>query len=138
MKKITPDYLDLPIGILLTGIITPVMLMLFLQDTVNALPYYEWCANFMYVAFTLAATEFVVRALFVRPNTKEHIDIKHLHLQIIVRSCMMGIVLIIIDWNAGLKDFDQAFRYMSLRLGITLLLLGALVMFITHRKMKAL
>jgi len=138
MRKLFPEYLDLSILLFMTGLITP-MLLLFLGGANSiTLPLFEWSANFMYIACTLAATEFVVRALFSRPNTQEHIDIKHLHLQMMVRIGMMGIVLMIINWNAGLETIEQAFRYFSLRLGFTLLMLGGLVMFITHRKMKAL
>lgn len=139
MKELFPRYLDLPLLLLLTGTITPVAIMILAADPAGyQLPIFDWVSNFWYIAFSLAATEAVVRNIFIRPLEKIHLDIKNQHLQFIVRNIMLGIILIACNWSPGLDDFNQALRYLTVRLGVTLLFLGALVLLVAHRRMKSL
>jgi hypothetical protein len=138
MKRLFPVYLDLPILFLVTGTISSIVIVLFLQDSSYQLPIYDWVANFWYIGCSLIATEAVVRHIFLRDSKKLHIEIKNHHLQVIVRNLMLGVILIVCDWAPDLESINQALRYLTVRLGITLLLLGALVMFAAHRRMVSL
>lgn len=138
MKNLFPSYLDLPILFVLTGTISPIAIVLFLQDPSYQLPIYDWIANFWYIGCSLIATEAVVRHIFLRDSEKLHINIKNHHLQVIVRNLMLGVILLVCDWAPEIETINQALRYLTIRLGITLFLLGALVMFVAHRRMVSL
>jgi hypothetical protein len=138
MKNLTPRYLDIPLLLLVIGAVHGVVAVITSQGKSSYLPIFDWSTNLWYIAFSLAATEAVVRNLFTRPAEHIHIDIKNHHLQFIVRHIMLGIILMSCEWAPDLNNFTKAFQYLTTRLGITLFLLGTLVMFVTHRKMKAL
>jgi hypothetical protein len=139
MKHLTPRYLDIPLLMLVASIVYLVGVTIFSPDYDNVyLRVLDWSINFWYLAFSLAATEIVVRNIFTRLQEKPLIDIKNLHLQFIVRHLMIGIMLIICDWDNRFLDLGEVVQFFTIRLGITLFLLGSLVMYIAHRKMKSL
>lgn len=139
MKHLTPRYLDIPLLILIASIVYLTGAIIFSPDYNNIyLRVLDWHINFWYLAFSLAATEIVVRNIFARLQEKPLHDIKNLHLQFIVRHFMIGVMLMSCNWNNHFLDLSEVVEYFTIRLGITLFLLGSLVMYVAHRKMKSL
>lgn len=139
MKHLTPRYLDIPLLMLVVSIVYTVGIIVFHPDYSRMyLRALNQSINLWYLAFSLAATEIVVRNIFARVEEKPLVDIQNLHLQFIVRHFMIGIMLMICSWNNDFQDLTDVIQYLTTRLGITLLLLGSLVMYIAHRRMKSL
>jgi hypothetical protein len=138
MKALLPSYFKLPFALLIIGTLTPLCWIVLLQDSFfDVAALLGWISNFWYVAISLAATEAVVRAIFVRPQEQQPIDVENQHLQWVVRNCMLGLILLACDWSSQLNSLSDAVSYLTMHVGITLLLLGGLVLAIAHRKMQA-
>jgi hypothetical protein len=138
MRNLLPRYFDLPIALCVAGALFSIGIMLLFPDAADYQPALSWIPNIWYLALSLAATEAVIHTIFTRPQEESHLDIKQLHLQFIVRNMMIGIILVVCDWSPELENFADAIQYFTVRLGTTLLLLGALVMLVAHKRMKEL
>lgn len=138
MKHLTPRYLDIPLLIMFVSIVYLIGVITFSPYDNIYLRVLDWHINFWYLAFSLAATEIVVRNIFARLQEKPLNDIKNLHLQFIVRHFMVGVMMMACHWDNHFLDLSEVVQYFTLRLGVTLLLLGSLVMYIAHRRMKSL
>jgi hypothetical protein len=51
---------------------------------------------------------------------------------------IMGTALLSLSWGSGPEYIEEAMLFVSMRLGITLLLLGGMVLVFTHIKMRGL
>jgi|GEM_PF-6208574 len=137
MNAMIPRYLFLPVLLILLGAAAPLVLSCFDWSMGSDAALLAWTCNCWYIAISLAATEAVIRALFVCPQDVEVVELKNRHLQLMVRNIMLGIILWVCHWAASLEGVNEAAGYLSMRLGATLFLLGVLVVWVAHKRMKA-
>jgi hypothetical protein len=138
MNRSIPSFLHLPVLLMVIGIVLPITwLVLGPPDSVD-FTFLTWICNIWYIAISLIATEAVLGTLFVRPQAVAFTELKHLHLQFILRHLMLGLILWVCNWHILIDGLNEAAAYLTMRLGVTLFLLGILVVWVAHTRMKAL
>lgn len=137
MNRSIPSFLRLPLLLIAVSFFVPLAWALSGREVITDKSLLAWICNFWYIAMSLLATEAVIKTLFVRAQEFGFADLKLLHQQFILRQVMLGLFLSVCDWHVTIVSVHAAVGYLTIRLGITLFLLGILVVVIAHDRMKA-
>lgn len=142
MNIITSRHLHLPLGLLLLGLLIPAALIALVPDAelrVMGLP--QWLSSWIYLALSLLAIRLTCQRLIESALPAGNCDDETSGLQAHSRTAelmIMGIALLTLSWGKAPDYIEDALLFISMRLGITLLLLGGVVLMFTHIKMRGL
>lgn len=141
MTLFNSAYLRLPIGLLLVGLLIPVVLTLAVPHTIGViegLPH--WLSSWIYLALSWLAVRLTCKQLLessVPDNCPNEVVGLPAHIRT-AELLIMGVALLSLSWGSGPEYIEDAMLFVSMRLGITLLLLGGVVLVFTHLKMRGL
>lgn len=134
--------LRLPIGLFLVGLLVPAVLALAAPHAIVAfegLPH--WLSSWIYLALSWLAVRLTCKQLLESSLPAGDCPNGTMGLQAHIRTAeliIMGIALLSLSWGPGPEYIEEAMLFVSMRLGITLLLLGGVVLVFTHIKMRGL
>lgn len=142
MNLITSRHLHLPLSLLLLGLLIPTALIALVPDAelfLMGLP--QWVSSWIYLALSLLAIRLTCQRLIESALPEGNCDAETSSLQAHSRTAelmIMGIALLTLSWGKAPDYIEDAMLFISMRLGITLLLLGGVVLMFTHIKMRGL
>lgn len=142
MNLITSRHLHLPLSLLLLGLLIPAALIALVPDAelfLMGLP--QWVSSWVYLALSLLAIRFTCQRLIESSLPGGNCGDETSRLQAHSRTAellIMGVALFSLSWGKGPEYIEEAMLFVSMRLGITLLLLGGVVLMFTHIKMRGL
>lgn len=142
MTLFNSAYLRLPIGMLLLGLLTPAVLALAAPHVIvvfEGLPH--WLSSWIYLALSWFAVRLTCKQLRESSLPAGDCTNGNMGLDAHIRTAellIMGIALLSLSWGPGPEYIEEAMLFVSMRLGITLLLLGGMVLVFTHIKMRGL
>jgi len=135
-------YLRLPICLLLLGVLIPAVLTL---AAPNSMVFFEgfahWLSSWIYLTLSWLAVRLTCKQLLESSLPAGDCANEATGLQAHSRTAellIMGIALLSLSWGPGPEYIEDAMLFVSMRLGITLLLLGGVVLAFTHIKMRGL
>ncbi len=140
MKLLTARFLHLPLGILSLGLITPLAVIVIVPEAellMASLPY--WMSCWIYLGLSLMAIRLTCLRLMESSVPPRNCPQEQTGIQAHVRTAellIMGVALHSLNWGIAPTVIEEAVLFISMRLGITLLLLGGVVMMFTHIKMR--
>ncbi len=139
MNLITSRHLHLPLSLLLLGLLIPAALIALVPNAelfLTGLP--QWVSSWIYLALSLLAVRLTCQRLIESALPAGNCDDETRGLQAHSRTAelmIMGIALLTLSWGKAPDYIEDAMLFISMRLGITLLLLGGVVLMFTHIKM---
>ena len=142
MNLITSRHLHLPLSLLLLGLLIPAALIALVPDAelfLMGLP--QWVSSWVYLALSLLAIRLTCQRLIESSLPTGSCADETSGLQAHSRTAellIMGVALFSLSWGKGPEYIEEAMLFVSMRLGITLLLLGGVVLMFTHIKMRGL
>ncbi|MDR7089173.1 MULTISPECIES: hypothetical protein [Cellvibrio] len=142
MSLFNSACLRLPIGLLLVGLLVPAILALAAPqfiDVFEGLPH--WLSSWIYLALSWLAVRLTCKQLLESSLPADECPNGPAGLQAHTRTAellIMGTALLSLSWGSGPEYIEEAMLFVSMRLGITLLLLGGMVLVFTHIKMRGL
>lgn len=142
MTLFSSAYLRFPIGLLLVGLLIPTVLALAAPHiivTFEGLPH--WLSSWIYLALSWLAVRLTCNQLLESCLPASDCPNGTMDLEAHTRTAellIMGIALLSLSWGPGPEYIEEAMLFVSMRLGITLLLLGGVVLVFTHIKMRGL
>ncbi|WP_039914087.1 hypothetical protein [Cellvibrio mixtus] len=140
MKLLTTRFLHLPLGMLVVGLVTPPAVTLLATEAepfMVSLPY--WMSCWIYLGLSLMAIRLTCLRLIESSVPTRNCTAEQTGVQAHVRTAellIMGVALYSLNWGVAPTVIEEAVLFISMRLGITLLLLGGVVMMFTHIKMR--
>lgn len=142
MTLLNSTYLRLPIGLLLLSLLIPAVLALAAPHSIvffEGFPH--WLSSWVYLALSWLAVRLTCKQLLESSLPAGECSNGTMGLEAHIRTAelfIMGIALLSLSWGPGPEYIEDAMLFVSMRLGITLLLLGGVVLVFTHLKMRGL
>lgn len=142
MNLITSRHLHLPLSLLLVGLLIPAVLIVLAPDAelfLMGLP--QWMSSWIYLALSLLAIRLTCQRLIESSLPAGNCENEANELQahsLTAELLIMAVALLSLSWGKSPQYIEEAMLFISMRLGITLLLLGGVVLMFTHIKMRGL
>lgn len=135
-------YLRLPLSLLLLGLLVPAILVLTVPDSMIFFDgFAHWLSSWIYLTLSWFAVRMTCKQLLESslpagdcPNGITGLQAHSRTAELLI----MGVALLSLSWGPGPDYIEDAMFFVSMRLGITLLLLGGVVLVFTHIKMRGL
>lgn len=142
MNLMTSRHLHLPLSLLTLGLLIPAALIVLVPEAelfLLGLPH--WISSWVYLALSLLAIRLTLQSLVESSlptgNCSDEVNGLQAHSRT-AELLIMGIALLSLSWGKAPDYIEDAMLFISMRLGITLLLLGGVVLTFTHIKMRGL
>lgn len=145
MKILTHRALHLPLTILSAGLVIPLGVTVLgiitlspgIEGWIGSLPL--WFSTWIYLGLALLALRMtwlkLGESVSAGPTCNHGQHAIHAYMRTI-ELLIMGIAMHSLSWGTAPAYFDEVVFFVSLRLGITLLILGGAVLMFTHIKMR--
>lgn len=142
MTLLNSTYLRLPIGLLLLSLLIPAILTLAApHSSVFFEGFSHWLSSWIYLALSWLAVRLTCNQLLESSLPAGDCTDETMGVESHIRTAellIIGIALLSLSWGQGPEHIEEAMLFVSMRLGITLLLLGGMVLVFTHLKMRGL
>lgn len=140
MKAVWSREFDLPLVLIIITLGLPCVALGFMPDVdFFGIDWNLWLASGIYLGGAVAVIRFTSGKLVKVDGDISTDKGRHILVQASVNAgeqLIMGIGLLGIPWGAGPQTFDEGLLFVSIRWGLTLVLLGGFVLVFANQKMS--